>query len=184
MLPVEIREQIYTYVLTEPSGLTFCTGADGADRICARKKETVRVSTLRRHLLALSNYLYDSLSLIPRGAAIAAEEREFNQIQYVRRQCYRESHGLEFRYNKISFEDSRSASAGQRCRLSVNKVVNQRHAHMQYLNFSIRGADFSFQPSTYGCSAITLAQFCRQNPKVSLGYTIRTGPRGVLAFCF
>ncbi|KAI0570891.1 hypothetical protein Alg130_11066 [Pyrenophora tritici-repentis] len=165
-LPAELREQIYAYVLTEPLGLTYCTGADGVDRICAREKQAARASMPGGHLLALSRYLYNSLSAVSRGAATAAEQLEFNQIQYVSRQCYREAHGLEFRYNNILFEDSRDVSAGQQCRMFVNKVVKQYYA--QYLNLSIRGSSFSFQPPGYGNSPVTLDQFCMQHPEASL----------------
>jgi hypothetical protein len=165
-LPAELREKIYISVLTEPSGLIWRAGADGIDRVYARKREAERVGLLRGHLLALSRYLYGGLSAISLGAANDAEQLEFNQIQYVSRQCYREAHGLESRYNNILFEDRHGTSAGQRCRKFVNNVVKQRHA--QYLNLSIRGRGFSFQSPGHGSSPVTLVQFCMQHPRASL----------------
>ncbi|KAB2100067.1 hypothetical protein AG0111_0g11659 [Alternaria gaisen] len=165
-LPAELREQVYAYVLTAPSGLTYRTGTDGVERICAREKQAAHVNMSSDHLLALPYYLYHSLLAVSRRAAIAPEELEFNQIQYVSRQCYREAHGLEFRYNNILFEDSCDVSAGQRCRVFVNRAVKQHYA--QYLNLSIRGSGFSIRPPGFGSSPITLAQFCVQHPKASL----------------
>ena len=165
-LPAELREQIYAYVLTEPSGLSYHTGIDGVDRICARKKLAVRVKMPSSRLPALFRFIYNSISAVSRGAAIAAEELGFNQIQYVSRQCYGEAHGLEFRYNNVLFEDSPDMSAGQRCRVFVNRVVKKDYA--QYLSLSIRGAGFSFQPPGYSGSPITLVEFCTQHPKASL----------------
>jgi hypothetical protein len=165
-LPAELREQIYAYALTAPSGLVYRTGTDGVDRICAREKQAAHVNTLGGNLLALPHYLYHSLLTVSRRAAIAPEELGYNQIQYVSRQCYREAHGLEFRYNNVLFEDSCDVSAGQRCRMFVNKVMKQHYT--QHLNLSIRGSDFSFQLPGFGSSPITLAQFCAQHPKVSL----------------
>jgi hypothetical protein len=165
-LPAELREQIYAYVLTEPSGLSYHTGTDGVDRICAREKQAVRVKMPSGPLPALFDFVYNSISAVSCGAAITAEELGFNQIQYVSRQCYGEAHGLEFRYNNVLFEDSRDMSAGQRCRVFVNEVVKKDYA--QYLRLSIRGAGFSFQPSGYSSSLITLVEFCTQHPKASL----------------
>ncbi|KAH7548740.1 hypothetical protein J3E72DRAFT_380222 [Bipolaris maydis] len=165
-LPAELREQVYAYVLTAPSGLIYRTGTDGVDRICSRAKQVVKVNTFGGHLLESTYYLYYNLVAVFRRATIASEELEFNQIQYVSRQCYRESHGLEFRYNNILFEDSGNMSAGQRCRIFVNKVMKQRYA--QYLNLSIRGSGISFQPPGSGSSPITLAQFFLQHPEASL----------------
>jgi hypothetical protein len=165
-LPVELREQVYAYVLTAPLGLTYRTGTDGVDRICAREKQVAYGNMLSGRPLSLPHYLYQSLLAVSRRAAIAPEDLEFNQIQYVSRQCYQEAHGLEFRYNNILFEDSCDVSAGQRCRMFVNKVVEQHYAH--YLNLSIRGASLSFQPLRLDSGPITLTQFCLQHPKASL----------------
>lgn len=165
-LPAELRDQIYAHVLTEPSGLVWRPGADGIDRVYARKPETGRVGLLRLRLLALSRYLYGGLSVISLGPAIAAEQLGFNQIQYISTQCYREAHGLEFRYNNILFEDHRGTSAGQRCRTFVNNVMEQRHA--QYLNLSIRSRGFFLQSSGHSSGPVTLAQFCMEHPKASL----------------
>jgi len=165
-LPAELREQVYAYVLTAPLGLTYRTGTDGVDRICAREKQAEHVDMLRSRLLSLAHYLYRSLLAVSRRAAIVPEKLEFNQIQYVSRQCYQEAHGLEFRYNNILFEDSCNVSAGQRCRVFVNRAVKQHYA--QSLNLSIRGASLSFQPPGFASSPITLTQFCLQHPKASL----------------
>jgi hypothetical protein len=165
-LPAELREQIYAYVLTEPSGLSYHTGTDGVNRICAREKQAVCVKTRSGRLPALFHFIYNSVSAVSQGAAIAAEELGFNQIQYVSRQCYGEAHGLEFLYNNVLFEDSCDMSAGQRCRVFVNRVVKKDY--VQYLSLSIRGAGFSFQPPGYSGSPITLAEFCTQHPKASL----------------
>ncbi|KAJ6276548.1 hypothetical protein J3E71DRAFT_187020 [Bipolaris maydis] len=165
-LPAELRQQVYSYVLTAPSGLTCRTGTDGLDRIYARENQTGHVNTFRGHLLSLNQYLCNGLLAISGKAAIEPVELEFNQIQYVSRQCYREAHGLEFRYNNILFEDSCSMSAGQRCRIFVNRVKEQHYS--RYLNLSIRGACISFQPSGLASSPITLAQFCVQHPNASL----------------
>ncbi|OWY50686.1 hypothetical protein AALT_g11857 [Alternaria alternata] len=144
-LPAELREQIYAYVLTAPLGLTYRTGTDGVDRICAREKQAEHVDMLRSRPLSLPHYLYRSLLAVSRRAAIVPEELEFNQIQYVSRQCHQEAHGLEFRYNNILFEDSCNS-----------------------LNLSIRGASLFFQPPGFASSPITLTQFCLQHPKASL----------------
>lgn len=165
-LPAELREQVYAYVLTARLGLTYRTGTDGVDRICAREKQVGHGNMLSDRPSSLPCYLYHSLLAVSRRAAIVPEELEFNQIQYVSRQCYREAHGLEFRYNNILFEDSCDVSAGQRCRMFVNKVVKQHYARC--LNLSIRGAGFSFGPSGFGSSSMTLVQFCLRHPKASL----------------
>jgi len=116
-------------------------------------------------LRAVSRCLY-SLSTVHRGVATAAEQLEFNQIQYVSRQCYRETHGLKFRYSTILFEDSRDVSAGQWCRTFVNKVVKEDFA--KCLNLSIRSSGLSLRPPGYGSSSITLAQYFTQHPRAKL----------------
>ncbi|KNG46752.1 hypothetical protein TW65_06551 [Stemphylium lycopersici] len=90
----------------------------------------------------------------------------FNKIQYVSRQCYRETHGLKFRYSTILFEDSRDVSAGQWCRTFVNKVVKEDFA--KCLNLSIRSSGLSLRPPGYGSSSITLAQYFTQHPRAKL----------------
>jgi len=165
-LPAELREQVYAYVLTAPLGLTYRTGTDGVGRICARGKHVAHVNMLSGRPLSLPYYLYHSLLAVSRKVAIAPEDLEFNQVQYVSRQCYQEAHGLEFRYNNILFEDSCNASAGQRCRMFLNNVVEQHYAHC--LNLSIRGASLSFRPLGLDSGPITLTQFCLQHPKASL----------------
>jgi hypothetical protein len=155
-LPAELREQIYAYVLTEPSGLSYHTRTDGVTRFCARERQAVHVNQSSSHLLALFYFVYNSISAISRGAAIAPEELGFNQNQYVSRRCYEEAHGLEFRYNNVLFEDSRDVSAGQRCRVFVNRVVKRNYA--QYLSLSIRGSSlfpaFRIQQQPYHASQV------------------------------
>jgi hypothetical protein len=56
--------QIYAYVLTEPSGLSYHTEADEVTRICAREKQTVHVNKSSNRLLALFYFVYNSISAI------------------------------------------------------------------------------------------------------------------------
>ena len=137
-LPAELRELIYVYVLTEPSGLVYCTGKEGMSRVCARQ---VQIACNKLPITGLLSSIYNRIPSRLRCPRIAAEEQEFNQIQYVSRRCYKEAHSLELRYNNILFEDSGDLSAGQRCQTFLSRMVGKKYAHD--LKLSVRGSNVS-----------------------------------------
>ena len=92
-LPGEIRNLIFEHALSNSLGLLLWVDPAGTHRLC-------RQHSRERSFMA---YLFSSRA--------DASRVEFNQLQFVSRQLWSETHGIERRYNKIY--DSRSAPASQ-----------------------------------------------------------------------
>ncbi|USP82172.1 hypothetical protein yc1106_09446 [Curvularia clavata] len=165
-LPAELRERIYIYVLTEPSGLIYFMEEDRMNRIYARQnQESSRIPD--ESLVSSLKRIYSRILSVFGDIHVRAKDRRFNQIQYVSRQCYEEAHGLELCYNDILFEDGHDLSASQRCRAFLRNMVEKRCA--RNLKLSIRSSSLCFQPlPTHGNDTITLIEFCNQHPKAAL----------------
>lgn len=84
VLPAEIRNKIYSMVLSEPEPLVLWMDPAGIPRVC------------RRHSRARPTLTY-LFSQRTSGSAV-----EFNQLKYVSRMLFMETRGLERRYNTIS----------------------------------------------------------------------------------
>jgi hypothetical protein len=92
-LPGEIRNAIYKIVLSSPEPLIIWVDPAGARRICRQQS---------RGLSSLT-YLFSSYT--------GGSKIEFNQLKYVSRMFYAETHGLECRYNAIVVQRRRRLSA-------------------------------------------------------------------------
>jgi hypothetical protein len=90
-LPAEIRNEIYSFVLSTHSPLIYWVDPVGVSRICAR------------HSRARARLTYQ-FSLHGSGSAL-----DFNQLKYVSRMLYKETRGLERCYNEVSAVASRSS---------------------------------------------------------------------------
>jgi hypothetical protein len=89
-LPAEIRNQIYSIVLSTHSPLILWVDPVGISRTCTR------------HSRARARVTYQ-FSLYGSGSAL-----DFNQLKYVSRMLYQETRGLERCYNEVSTLASRS----------------------------------------------------------------------------
>jgi hypothetical protein len=83
-LPAEIRNEIYSRVLYAPSPLVIWVDPAGVSRICDQRKR------------AWARLAYQ-FSVVGSGST-----SDFNQLKYVSRMLYKETRGLERRYNKVS----------------------------------------------------------------------------------
>ncbi|KAH7061000.1 hypothetical protein BKA63DRAFT_226617 [Paraphoma chrysanthemicola] len=83
ILPAEIRNEIYSIVLCTARPLVVWVDPAGVSRICIRRSR------------AQARLVYH-FSLHSCGSTI-----EFNQLKYVSRMLYKETRGLERRYNEI-----------------------------------------------------------------------------------
>jgi hypothetical protein len=90
-LPPEIRNEIYSIVLSTHSPLIYWVDPVGVSRICTR------------HSHARARLIYQ-FSLHGSGSTL-----DFNQLKYVSRMLYKETRGLERCYNEVSTEASRSS---------------------------------------------------------------------------
>jgi hypothetical protein len=165
-LPRELRDCIYEYVLTDPVGLSCHTGNDGVSRICASSSldrlQDARANKTKRR--PWSSVYHAFCAMFP----MAHRQRQvesFNQIQYVSRAFYRETFGLEFRYNSVVFEDSERLGAAQRCRIFVNEVGGRGYA--DDLTLSIMSSHLSWKREAPN-HALTLLEFCAQHPKATI----------------
>jgi hypothetical protein len=164
-LPREIRDYIYEYVLTDLGSLYCRRGYNGLSRICASTGDE-RVPSA----LAIGNplsLLRSACSNVNAMFSLSCKRQieSFNQIQYVNRAFYTETSGLEFMYNSIVFEDSGCLSAGQRCRVFVNKVASRTYA--RDLQLCIIGSQLSLHWEFKG-QRMTLFEYCAQYPKATI----------------
>ncbi|KAH7061001.1 hypothetical protein BKA63DRAFT_527602 [Paraphoma chrysanthemicola] len=165
-LPRELRDYIYELVLTFPTGLNFSTGDDGISRICDRSggdslQDALATGKNFGRLSSIRSAVGTILSLVQRGRQM----KSFNQIQYVNRAFYRETFGLEFRYNSIVFEDGRRIGAAQRCQIFVNKVEGRAFANE--LRLCIVGSHLSLRRE-FKDQALTLLEFCARHPTATV----------------
>jgi hypothetical protein len=102
-LPAEIRNEIYSIVLSTSRPLVVWVDPAGVSRICIR------------HSRACAKFAY--------GFQLhsTCSEIEFNQLKYVSRMLYNETRGLERRYNWIFAVTSRSR---RRTMLSSQQKLN------------------------------------------------------------
>jgi hypothetical protein len=89
-LPAEIRNEIYSIVLSTNKPLIYWVDPVGVSRICTRR-------SCARARLTYQFSLHRSGSVL-----------DFNQLKYVSRMLYRETRGLERCYNEVSVVASRS----------------------------------------------------------------------------
>jgi hypothetical protein len=157
-LPRELRDQIYELVLTEPMGLSCCTGHDGISTVCAMSNDGLQQAALSSRLRDLCHSLFPS-------TVVESRVKSFNQIQYVSRGFHKETVGLEFKYNDIVFEDGGGRTAAQRCQIFVNKILSRDYA--QYLKLCIVGSTPSLRRTTDG-HYLTLLDFCARHPKATI----------------
>jgi hypothetical protein len=164
-LPRELRDQIYALVLTAPGDLDLRTGNNGVGRICDRTLHHPRPSapSIRFPMWTVLGNITSAHMWLREDARDCLS---FNQIQYVSRVFFQETHGLEFRYNLIIFEDCKGQSAGQRCRQVVNQIATRRYAND--FKASVRSTNLCSQISPDSKDSMKLIEFCRLYPGASI----------------
>jgi hypothetical protein len=164
-LPRELRDHIYAFTLTASKDLIFRTGKNGVGRICDRMLDRPRpfapsirfpMSTVLDNITSAHSWLQED----------ARDCLSFNQIQYVSRGFFQETHGLEFRYNIIVFEDGKGQPAEQRCRQVVNQIATRRYAND--FKASVRSTSLCSQISPDSKDSMNLIEFCRLYPRASI----------------
>lgn len=165
-LPRELRDRIYAYVLTATHDLALEAGADGVSRICERQESISRPTLLSKDrwpLLRAVRRIRDAYCCV---LGYRVRRLSFNQIQFVNHLFYEETHGLEYRYNTIFFEDGNNRTAAQRCRQILNHPAAQKYG--RYLRASIRGSQTCIGSTSDAECPLSLLDFCRLYPTACL----------------
>jgi hypothetical protein len=163
-LPRELREQIYAYVLTTSHGLSFGSDRSGVSRICERQAYyDMPNSTDQRHIWRLACIVIADYFSYSR---LASDYSTFNQIQFVSRLLYRESHGLEIRYNTLFFRDCNGLTAQQRCRQVIHRVATWPSA--QGFKASVSSSLSESRTTPDATEYLKLVDFCRLFPRATI----------------
>jgi hypothetical protein len=164
-LPRELRDHIYALALTAPQDLILRTEKNGVGLICDRMMNHPRpfARSSRLSKWTVLGIITTAHRWLQKDAPDCVS---FNQIQYVSRLFFQETHGLEFRYNIVVFEDWKGQPAGQRCRRVANQIATRRYAND--FKASVRSTHLCSHKSPDSRDSMTLIEFCRLHPRASI----------------
>lgn len=106
-LPREIRNEVYSYIFHDVSGLLYRPDEAGVCRLYSRPE---RVPPRRMGLKSVAKIFFGRITKRHRK-----HDREANQLKYVCKQLYAETKALHMRHSLVVLQDSLSWNAVEHC---------------------------------------------------------------------